>query len=226
MPVKKSSRRKQSTRPSARTRTPMRSPWRRMRAAIDKRWTHSTGRFASVAASMDRSTMGAVLAAGAIVLALLVAGHRTTAVSVSAANESPTITAAPEESRIATSLLPAAVNLRGVRSVRLQPDLDATNGAHVETPQLVTIAGCLAQDGETFRLKDTTGADAPRSRSWKSAFIHKGPTPVEVVDASHHLKLTNHVGERVSVTGTMVDGEMQVRSLHRIATSCNVGANA
>jgi hypothetical protein len=188
-----------------------------MRAAIHKSWTHSTTRFASVAPSMDRSTIGAVLAAGAIVLALLVAGHRTTAVAVSAANEASTITAAPEESRVATSPLPAAVNLRGV---------EPTGGAHVETPQLVTIAGCLAQDGETFRLKDTTGADAPRSRSWKSAFIHKGPTPVDVVDASHHLKLTNHVGERVSVTGTMVDGEMQVRSLRRVATSCDPKVNA
>jgi hypothetical protein len=80
--------------------------------------------------------------------------------------------------------------------------------------------GCLERDDETFRLKDTSGADAPRSRSWKSAFLKKGAAPVEVVDASKRLKLTNHVGQRVSVTGTLSDGEMQIRSLRRIATSC------
>ena len=84
----------------------------------------------------------------------------------------------------------------------------------------VTITGCLERDDETFRLKDTSGADAPRSRSWKSAFLKKGSAPVEVVDASRRLKLTNHVGQRISVTGTMSDGEMQIRSLRRVAASC------
>jgi hypothetical protein len=90
----------------------------------------------------------------------------------------------------------------------------------VAKPAPVTIAGCLERDDETFRLKDTSGADAPRSRSWKSAFLKKGSAPVEVVDASKRLKLTNHVGQRVSVTGTLSDGEMQIRSLRRIAASC------
>ena len=90
----------------------------------------------------------------------------------------------------------------------------------VAKPAPVTIAGCLERDDETFRLKDTSGADAPRSRSWKSAFLKKGATPVDVVDASKRLKLTNHVGQRVSVTGTLNDGEMQIRSLRRIAASC------
>lgn len=213
MPVKRSNRRKQSTRrpTSTRTRMPLRSPWRRMRATMETQWTRTMNQFARFSPSMDRSMMGAVLAAVAIVVALLLAGHRTTAVAVSATNEPAAITASPDESRVVTPPVPAAVNLRGV---------EATGGAHVETPQLVTIAGCLAQDGESFQLKDTSGADAPRSRSWKSAFIRKGPSPVGVVDASHRLKLTSHVGERVSVTGTMVDGEMQVRSLHRVATSC------
>lgn len=90
----------------------------------------------------------------------------------------------------------------------------------VAKPAPVTITGCLERDDETFRLKNTSGADAPRSRSWKSAFLKKGSAPVEVVDASKRLKLTNHVGQRVSVTGTLSDGEMQIRSLRRIAASC------
>ena len=47
-----------------------------------------------------------------------------------------------------------------------------------------------------------------------------GSASIEVVDAAHRLKLPDHVGQKVSVTGTLVDREMQVRSLRRVATSC------
>ena len=85
----------------------------------------------------------------------------------------------------------------------------------------VTITGCLERNDETFRLKDTSGADAPKSRSWKSGFLKKGPKPIDVVDSSKRLKLGDHVGQRVSVTGTLVDREMQVRSVKRVAPSCS-----
>jgi hypothetical protein len=84
----------------------------------------------------------------------------------------------------------------------------------------VTITGCLERDDETFRLKDTTGVNAPTSRSWKSGFLKKKSASIEVVDAAHRLKLTDHVGQRVSVTGVLVDREMQVRSLQRVSTTC------
>ena len=85
----------------------------------------------------------------------------------------------------------------------------------------VTITGCLERaDETTFRLKDTIGVDAPKSRSWKSGFLRKSSASIEVVDAEHRLKLPDHVGQKVSVTGTLVDHEMQVRSLQRVATSC------
>lgn len=83
-----------------------------------------------------------------------------------------------------------------------------------------TITGCLERDDETFRLKNTAGADAPKSRSWKSAFLKKGSASLEVIDPANRLKLSNHIGERVSVTGMLVDREIQVRSLRRIAGSC------
>ena len=84
----------------------------------------------------------------------------------------------------------------------------------------VTITGCLERADETFRLKDTAGADAPKSRSWKSGFLKKGLASIEIVDAAHKLKLPDHVGQRISVTGRLVDREMQVRSLQRVAASC------
>ena len=90
----------------------------------------------------------------------------------------------------------------------------------VPTAAPVTISGCLEQADETFRLKDTAGADAPKSRSWKSGFLKKGPASIAIVDAPKKLKLPDHVGQRVSVTGMLVDHEMQVRSLQRVRTSC------
>jgi hypothetical protein len=84
----------------------------------------------------------------------------------------------------------------------------------------VTITGCLERDSDSFRLKDTTGENAPKARSWKSGFLKKGSAPIDVVDGANRVKLPTHVGQRVSVTGTLVDREMQVRSLQRVSTSC------
>ena len=84
----------------------------------------------------------------------------------------------------------------------------------------VAITGCLERDQETFRLRDTSGTDAPRARSWKSGFLRKSAASIEVTDAANRVKLANHIGERVTVKGLLVDREMQVRSLQRVADSC------
>ncbi len=86
---------------------------------------------------------------------------------------------------------------------------------------MVTISGCLERDADSFRLKDASGSGAPQARSWKSAFLRKHAASIEIVDASNHVKLPAHVGQRVNVTGTLVDREMQVRSLQRIGSSCS-----
>ena len=85
----------------------------------------------------------------------------------------------------------------------------------------VTIEGCLVQEDETFRLKNTAGEDAPKRRSWKSGFLHKGAKTLEVVDARHRLNLARHVGERVSVSGMLDDKELQGSAIKKIAESCN-----
>jgi hypothetical protein len=94
-------------------------------------------------------------------------------------------------------------------------------GAEAKAPERVTIEGCLVQDDETFRLKDTSGEDAPKGRSWKSFGLHKGSKTLEVVDARHRLNLAKHVGERVSVTGMLDDKELQGTALKRLAEACN-----
>jgi hypothetical protein len=86
---------------------------------------------------------------------------------------------------------------------------------------LATITGCLERKGESFRLEDTVGKDAPRSRSWKSGFIRKGSTSVGVVDSANKLNLTNHIGERVSLTGMLTDRELKASSVRRVAESCD-----
>jgi hypothetical protein len=96
----------------------------------------------------------------------------------------------------------------------------ATSGP-TQTISAVTITGCLENAHDAFRLKDTSGADAPKARSWKSGFLKKSTPSIEVVDAANRLQLPAHVGQRVSVTGVLVDREMKARSLKRIAASCD-----
>jgi hypothetical protein len=86
----------------------------------------------------------------------------------------------------------------------------------------VTITGCLERSDETFKLTDTSGTNSPTSRSWKSGFLKKRPAHIEVVDSVKRLNLASHVGERVSVTGTLVDREMHAGSVQRVSSSCSV----
>jgi hypothetical protein len=93
--------------------------------------------------------------------------------------------------------------------------------AAAHEPAAVSITGCLERDADTFRLENTTGADAPKSRSWKSGFLKRRSVSIEVVDAANRLQLPNQVGQRVSVMGVLVDREMRARSLQRVAGSCD-----
>jgi len=85
----------------------------------------------------------------------------------------------------------------------------------------VTIEGCLERADDTFRLTDTAGTNAPTSRSWKSGFLKKRPAAIEVRDAVKRVNLASHVGQRVSVTGTLVDRQMRASSLQPISLSCS-----
>jgi hypothetical protein len=117
----------------------------------------------------------------------------------------------------------SAANAPAAESATTTPDVESasTAKADVEKSALVTISGCLEFDDATFWLKDTDGVDAPKSRSWKSGFLRKRSAPIEVVETVHTLRLPTYVGHRVAATGTLIDREIQVRSLQRIADSCN-----
>jgi len=96
--------------------------------------------------------------------------------------------------------------------------------AHMEAARetaLVTIEGCLERKGDHFRLSDTEGDNAPKSRSWKTGFLRKRSRTLDVTDAPNGLLLRGYTGRRVSVTGTFIDGELHARSLKNANGSCN-----
>jgi hypothetical protein len=100
-------------------------------------------------------------------------------------------------------------------------DLEADGVITGPMPTVVTLTGCLARSDNEFRLKDTTGLNAPKSRSWKSGFLTKRSASISIVPASGELPLSKHVGERVTVSGTLIDREMKVRTLRRVSSSCD-----
>jgi len=87
----------------------------------------------------------------------------------------------------------------------------------------VTITGCLETtvDEDQFRLTDTEGADAPKARSWRSGFLKKRSTPVELVELSDPVGMRKYVGRRVVATGLLTSRELRVRSLQSAGSSCN-----
>jgi hypothetical protein len=101
------------------------------------------------------------------------------------------------------------------------PAAEPIQSRPIEHVAAVTITGCLEHDEESFWLKDTTGLDAPTSRSWKSGFLKKRPSRIELLDPNNSLKLPAYVGRRISATGTLVNREMQPRSLHPLGVSCS-----
>jgi hypothetical protein len=83
-----------------------------------------------------------------------------------------------------------------------------------------TVEGCLQAGNETFRLVDTAGEGAPKSRSWKSGFLKKETRSIEIVDATKRLNLASHADRRVAVTGVLDGGEMHARSIRRVPGEC------
>ena len=100
------------------------------------------------------------------------------------------------------------------------PSEDTTSATTRAEATPVTLSGCLQVTDGTFWLKDTQGEAAPKSRSWKSGFLKRRSSPVELVDAADALKLSSHVSQRISVTGLLLDTQMRARSLQTVAASC------
>jgi hypothetical protein len=132
---------------------------------------------------------------------------------------------APTESVRATAheveIQPAALALGHITPVSIEPLASTAPVSAGQNIAPVAITGCLEQDDNAFRLKDASGEAAPKARSWKSGFLRKSTATISVIDSANRLALANHVGRRVTVTGTLVDREMQARGLQRVAQSCD-----
>jgi hypothetical protein len=90
-------------------------------------------------------------------------------------------------------------------------------------PAPVTITGCLevSVNADEFRLTDTQGLDAPKSRSWRTGFIKKHSAPVMLVELADAHSLQTQVGKRVAATGHLASNELRVSSLRVVAPTCD-----
>jgi hypothetical protein len=89
-------------------------------------------------------------------------------------------------------------------------------------PGTVTVTGCLETNGSNgFRLTDTEGTDAPKSRSWRSGFLRKRSTSVALVAAPDPYTLKTQVGHRIAATGQLTSRELRVTSVQVIGARCN-----
>jgi hypothetical protein len=115
---------------------------------------------------------------------------------------------APETSAASASAGPAAPGAANT-TARAQPT--------------VTITGCLegTSDGEDFRLTETDGAAAPKSRGWRSGFLKKRSAPVSLIAASDASAWRKYIGQRVAVSGVLDSRELQVRSLRPSGGACD-----
>ena len=117
----------------------------------------------------------------------------------------------------ATEAAPPAAVEAPVPALAIETPIATTTA---RTTATTTVAGCLTFDDGSYRLKDATGTEAPKSRSWKSGFLKKNTVTIDIVDARHALSLPSYVGQRVEVGGTLLERELQAHSLQRLADSC------
>jgi len=177
-----------------------------------------TKHFAMKNFGMKHFTVKRPMAIGIIVVCIV-----GTAMLIVARSSEPTSAASivPEQPTVAL----APIQKTPVAKVQ-KPSTFAAGPASAQTAgavagaELATIEGCLVQDANQFQLKNTSGEDAPKGRSWKSGFLHRSSKTIDVLDQSHRLNLARHVGQRVTVTGLLDDRELQGTSLKRVAESC------
>jgi len=145
------------------------------------------------------------------------------AVTSEEAVKKPVVDAAVPKKSVESAVKPAepVTSPNHLLVTSLSPSSTAAAKPDVEvSTAFVTISGCLESDDDGFRLKDTSGAETPKSRSWKSGFLKKHSASVDVIDPGHTLNLAGHVGQRVSATGTLNNREMRAQSLQSVSPSC------
>jgi hypothetical protein len=96
----------------------------------------------------------------------------------------------------------------------------ATTAAKAAAPGS-SLTGCLENDGDHFKLINLPEGQAPKARNWKTAYMTKSTKDIEVTGATS-LKLKDHVGHKVTITGAR-EGDTHVKAtgLKMVAKSCS-----
>jgi hypothetical protein len=187
--------------------------FKRTKKSASAKYAKYRTRFARSMRTMSTRTMfvgvGCVMGAAILIGAATSDGSGRTYSQAKAATAPASTPAAPAAAAVAANASEAPV-----------PAVDAPVIAPTAKSAPITITGCLAREDTAYKLKDTSGNNAPKARSWKSGFLKKGAAPVEIYDTANRLKLPAHVGQRVSVTGELRDREMYVRSLQPVSSTC------
>lgn len=129
----------------------------------------------------------------------------------------PTVAPALEAKSVAIA---PVVEREPVREPVTQPKAGLQPEAAEAQLVAATIAGCLTQDDGRFVLKNVSGEDAPKSRSWKSGFLRKRSQTIELIDQAGTKRLAPYVGQQIETTGVLDDREMRVKSL-RVQGACD-----
>ena len=177
-----------------------------------KKWIANIRKSARPNKSMKSPRIAQVLAI-AVVALIAVAG-----LVLAAYQAAPSKTMTPAVQPAATTESTAPVQKSAAK--KPTPAHAANANGTAQAPERVTITGCLEENHDTFKLKNTEGLDAPKSRNWKTGFLTKHSASLTLVDQKNRMKLGNHVGERVSVTGMLSEHELDVRSISRVANTC------
>jgi hypothetical protein len=95
--------------------------------------------------------------------------------------------------------------------------------AAIAGPSPVTITGCLEMsvDETEFRLTDTEGAEAPKSRSWRTGFLKKHSSSIALVELADAHALQAQVGKRVAATGVLTSGSLKLSALRAVSPHCD-----
>ena len=114
-----------------------------------------------------------------------------------------------------------ATKLPGSEPIAPPAAASVSTGTGGSTP--VTITGCLeiSVNQDEFRLTDTEGVNAPRSRSWRTGFLKKRSASVTLVEPPDRLALQTHVGRRIAATGLLTSHDLKVSALRVVGPRCN-----
>jgi hypothetical protein len=144
----------------------------------------------------------------------------TNATSASMRSLTPGV-ARPHTTSSAIERAPAAAPAKKTETAKAAVTTAASSStAPVQSSSSLTVEGCLESDGPTYRLKNTSGLDAPKARTWRTGFLMKRSPSIGLVDTTGRLNLQDHIGTRVAATGSLVDREFRATALREVAASC------